>query len=375
MAKNSGYARSIFFSLVISIIILLAIGFLSVNYLVPLYDIQSQDIYKFMIYLLPIIIGAAFIEIGTMISSKEKSNDLDPYDQLPRNSYDNPLYADVNDDPLNTNLVSQADTQFVPLHEEKVDVAPSVEESFNTIATPANEIKPESELPVSLQQRLLALNNDEAEMALSYLESSTTYCNSVLEESTAQKLLGLTEKEANKLLFLLSEESNVVEADAVELPFDEHTASAIMNFTEEQAKDAVEYILNGPKTEFIPVKYSGEFDGSVNAVLQTEIKNAKEFEYEVSLVLMNVENKEDPEELQMLLDNVSSACFNFTKEDGSVYLIFPLYNESEAHAVLKKAFNNINHTFKYGLTSLNERYDVEVPTLMNEALDNYNNVN
>lgn len=100
MSKRTSYARNIFFSIVVSLVILLALGFLSVKYLVPIYDLQSQDIYKFLIYLLPVIIGLALIEIGSIISTKNSIDNEDNEDLLPKNSYDSPLFNTISDDPL-----------------------------------------------------------------------------------------------------------------------------------------------------------------------------------------------------------------------------------------------------------------------------------
>jgi hypothetical protein len=392
MAKNTGYARNIFFSLIISVIILLGIGFLSVNYLVPLYDLQSQDIYKFMVYLLPIFIGITFIEIGSMISSKAKDKKTDPYDLLPRNSYDDPLYSSLDDDPLKTDFMKKSDTDFVPLNQSRVSInQPIVEKQFETIANPVNTtvVNTVSTLPKQIQERLLSLSSEDAERTLNYLANDSSYYESSLETTTAEKLLTLCEEDANKLLYWLEQDAVLVDAadvvdnnitnqkpvdeDSVVLPFDKTTNDAILQFTPEQAQDAVEYILNGSKTGFIPVEYTGEFDGSVTAVLKTEIMNAKDFGYEVSLVLMNIDNTENQNNIDMFIENINNSCFNFTQDNGSIYLVFPLYNESEAKEALDKAFNNINHKMKYGITTVNERYDIDVPTLMTEALASYNN--
>lgn len=392
MAKNTGYARNIFFSLIISVIILLGIGFISVNYLVPLYDLQSQDIYQFMIYILPIIIGIVFIEIGSMISSKTKVKESDPYDQLPRNSYDDPFYTDLKDDPQKVDYMRKSNAEFVPIVQNNFQTKDSpIDQPFETIANPVNTtvVNTISTLSKPLQEKLLSLSDEEAEKILTYLNNDPSYYISDLETSTAEKLLTLCEEDANKLLYWLEQDAvliestdvidsnitdrEIVDEDSVVLPFDKDISNAIMNFSPKQAQNAVEYILNGTKTEFIPVQYSGSFDGSVNAVLQTEITNAKEFGYEVSLVLMNIDNTECKPVLDRFIENISNSCFNFTQENGSVYLVFPLYNKNETLEALNKSFNNINHSFKFGITTINERYDIDVPSLMNEALDSYKN--
>ncbi len=392
MSKNTGYARNIFFSLIISVIILLGIGFISVNYLVPLYDLQSQDIYKFMIYLLPIIIGIAFIEIGSAISSKTKTKESDLYDQLPRNSYDDPLYTDMNDDPQKTDYMPKVEAEFIPVNQGNIEVNSSViKKQFETISNPINTtvVNTASNLSKSLQERLLSLSDEDAEKTLIYLDNDSFYYESDLESSTAEKLLTLCEEDANKVLYWLEQDvvlvdtANVVDTniinreftDEVVLPFDKDTNEAIINFSLEQAQNAVSYILNGAKTEFIPVPFTEDFDGSFNAILQMEITNAKDIGYEVSLVFMIIDYTDCDIVFDLFLENIKSSCFNFVQEDGSIYLIFPLYNENEAREALDKAFKFINHSFTYGITTINERYDIAVPTLLNEALESYNSQN
>lgn len=392
MSKNTGYARNIFFSLIISVIILLGIGFISVNYLVPLYDLQSQDIYQFMIYILPIIIGVAFIEIGAMISSKRRISESDLYDELPRNSYDDPLYTAINDDPQKTDYMTKTKSEFIQIKKDDVNVDnPEVDHQFETIANPVNTtvVNAISTLPKPMQERLLSLTDKEAERILTFLANDPNYYESSLETTTAEKLLTLGEEDARKLLYWLEQDAILVDAtnivgadmdsigltDAIVLPFDKETSNAIQKFSPKQAQNAVDYILNGEKTEFISVPSTEDFDGSFNAILKTEISNAKDFGYEVSLVFLDIDTSECTEDYDMFIKNINSSCFNFPQKDGSIYLIFPLYNEREALEALNKAFNKINHTYTYGITTVKERYDINVLLLMNEALDNYKSQN
>jgi hypothetical protein len=102
MSKQTGYARNIFFSIIISILILLTLGFFSIKYLVPIYDLQSKDIFQFLIYLLPILIGFVFIEIGSIIASRENIHSTeDGENLLLKNRNDSTLVENIIDDPLN----------------------------------------------------------------------------------------------------------------------------------------------------------------------------------------------------------------------------------------------------------------------------------
>ncbi len=419
MAKESGYTKNIFFSLIISVLILLGIGFLSVKYLIPIYDLESQDIYKFMIYLLPIIIGITFIEIGSMISSKDKDK-KDTYDQLPVNSYDAPFYSQLDDDPM-INKISKTDTTFTPVVESSNDSINNTE-----FATLHQSVAYPSDLPDDLQKQLLSLDIEQASEAIDFLHSGKTLYESNIDPDLTKQLLSLSEKDAHKLLYWLSEDAILVNPDsivteesqtpshlskdvqeklleldneeankalywlsqdavlvdsnsiepenekAVELPFDEETSQAILHFSKEDAHKAVDYISKGIVEEAIPQKYAGEFDSSFETVLKNEISSAKELGYDISLVLINADGTEDKAQIDLLLANVNASCYSFENEDGSINLIFPLYTQSETEAMLDKIFNTIYHKFKYGISSLDERFDIEIQEFLNESLNNFN---
>ncbi|MBK5200911.1 MAG: hypothetical protein JJE21_05180 [Spirochaetaceae bacterium] len=414
MVKRTGYTKNIFFSLIISVLILFGIGFLSVKYLIPIYDLKSQDIYKFMIYLLPIIIGVTFLEIGSMVASKNEEN-KDTYDQLPINSYDEPFYNQLFDDPMKTK-VSKTDVHFTPVAQSKENIRKDFEE-FTTIN---QSVVYPTDLPVELQKQLLALDSKQASEVLEYINDGKTLYESNFDSDLTKQLLSLNEEDAQKVLYWLSEDAILVnpdsidsadisnlpqniqskllnlsdedadkalywlsqdpilvdassiDSDEVELPFDNETSQAILNFSKEDAHKAVEYITRGFTEEIIHENYTDEFDSSVETILKNEIESAKDLGYDVSLVLLNINGKEDKAQIDLFLTNVNSSCYSFVKEDGIINLIFPFYNRNETKSILEKVFKNIYHTFKYGLTTLNERYDIEVPQFIDEALTDYN---
>lgn len=417
MDKKSEYAKNIFFSLIISVLILLGIGFLSVKYLIPIYDLKSQDIYKFMIYLLPIIIGLTFVEIGSMIASKNNEA-KDNYDQLPINSYDEPFYAPITDDPLHTNNVASTDINLSPVKKHSDDLDYQSDE-FNTIKA---SVAYPSDLEDEIQRQLLSLDAQKANDALDFIKEEYNYFKSNLNPDLTNQLLSLNEEDAKKLLYWLSQDvvlitpdsvdsledendsaicedlqkqllnlseedaknalywlsqapsiknSNSINNESVELPFDNDTNQAILKFSNEDAHKAVEYISRGLDDIDILEKYSEKFDSSIDSILKDEISNAKDLSYDISLVVLNADNSEDIDQINLLLANVNSSCYNFENEDGSIYLIFPLYNKDEAKAILNKNFDKIFHNFKFGITSINERYDINIQEFINEAIKDY----
>lgn len=418
MDKKSEYAKNIFFSLIISVLILLGIGFLSVKYLIPIYDLKSQDIYKFMIYLLPIIIGLTFVEIGSMIASKNNEA-KDNYDQLPINSYDEPFYAPLNDDPLHTHNAASSDINFSPVKKHSEDLEYQSDE-FHTINA---SVAYPSDLDDEIQRQLLSLDAQKANEALDFVKEDYNYFKSNLNPDLTNQLLSLNEEDAKKILYWLSQDvvlitpdsldsfdeednnaicedlqnqllnlseedaknalywlsqapsikdSNSINNESVELPFDNETNQAILNFSSEDAHKAVDYISRGLDDIDILEKYSEKFDSSIDSILNAEISNANDLGYDISFAVLNADNREDIDQINLLLANINSSCYNFENKDGSIYLIFPLYTKEEAKAILNKNFEKIFHNFKFGITSINERYDINIQEFINEAIKDFN---
>lgn len=429
MSKQSGYARNIIFSLFFSIIVLLLIGFFSVRYLVPIYDIGSQDIYKFMIYLFPILIGLVFVEIGSLIASKNSNTSVDSVDLLPRNSYDSPMYSTINDDPKydsqvideNTEIVeeenaeqlSQGDVEtpvFENLDEATVEklkglsqaqIAESLEWLENGCPLPQDEDSVSlPNLDDETRTLISSLSQDEIKEAVNLLENKDDIDKVELpfDEEINQAILSLTPDEAQSAIDWINagcNESEVLPFDqettekiaklnqndiqlaldwlergapqGTALPFGDDLNSAIKKFSPEEAAAAVDFVLNTSKRSATDTSEDISFEGTFENVLSNEIDTAKELGYDLSVAIFKDGSSVDESLKNNIINDVKSASYSFDLPNGDFALIFPLFNKEEAQHVLdEKLPKNVN----YGLSSLGNRCSVDKTSLIEEALMN-----
>ncbi len=227
MSEQKGYARNIFFSIIISLIVLLTLGYLSVRYLVPIYDIQSNDIYRFLIYLLPVLIGLALIQIGTIISHKDKDQDVDREDLLPKNSYDAPLFETINDDPSE----KKATVTLEPITKlEKIPTAReySIEDFLDKDVA--------SRLKKYDTSQLLAIFND-------YEEDKPDIIESPFNKDITNELAKLSVEDiVNALKWIEdgSENKNIIES-----PFNEEITKELSKLSTDDLIKAIKWLQSG----------------------------------------------------------------------------------------------------------------------------------
>ncbi len=99
MSENKHYGRQIFLSLFLTVFLLLAGLYVASRYLLPLYDVNQQQIYDILVKLFPILLGLIMIEVGVMIARRRDEEYADQVDKLPPNAYDKPFYTLPGDDP------------------------------------------------------------------------------------------------------------------------------------------------------------------------------------------------------------------------------------------------------------------------------------
>ena len=263
MSKQTGYVRNIFFSIIVSLLVLLSLGFLSIKYLVPIYDLQTQDIYRFLIYLLPVLIGLALIEIGSIISSKDNNVKDKTEDLLPKNSYDAPLFDTINDDPadkLNYNEFNPISTngynkpaqyslkdyfnnevyQKISKYSnsELLRIFNYYEEDDDKIVSPFNE---------EITNNLFSLTADEAMKAYNWIKAG---CNEAedelglfnnLNQETINQLATLSQREAENVLDWLNNNKKYYNLENLS----ENNIIAISNLNDEDVTKALNWINMG----------------------------------------------------------------------------------------------------------------------------------
>lgn len=96
-------------------------------------------------------------------------------------------------------------------------------------------------------------------------------------------------------------------------------------------------------------------DFSFPAVLDGELENAKDMDYDLTLALANCSDEAVRDKVNEKLASLTEAsAFPFTLEDGTEAMIFPFYNQDETQAVvseadsaLKEEFPEAQITYKY----------------------------
>ncbi|MCY1151793.1 MAG: hypothetical protein OWP43_05130 [Sphaerochaetaceae bacterium] len=259
MSKTTGYARNIFFSIVISLVILLALGFLSIKYLVPIYDLQTQDIYQFLIYLLPVLLGLALIEIGSIISSKH--DDLVEHDEdlLPKNSYDAPLFNTINDDPsekvATTNFTSVHNTAFSFRDSLDDKISKRIENYDNCqimqmieeFESGKNSNKVDSPFDKELTKSIFSYSSNDMKKAIQWLQNGSPVANenavllSNLNSETIDEIKKLSQREASMALDFIYRRTNYVNLENL----DESNLHAISLMNNEEVTKAINWVHMG----------------------------------------------------------------------------------------------------------------------------------
>ncbi len=97
--KKQHIGRQVLVTILVTLIILLALVFCFARFLVPLFNIQEDQVYSVLTKLFPLLIGLVLIECGVMIAHRRDEDYADSVDLLPPNAYDKPLHQMPGDDP------------------------------------------------------------------------------------------------------------------------------------------------------------------------------------------------------------------------------------------------------------------------------------
>ena len=144
MSENKHYGRQIFLSLFLTVFLLLGILYLASRYLLPLYDVNQQQLYGLLVKLFPLLIGLVMIEIGVMIARRRDEDYADQVDKLPPNAYDKPFHTLPHDDPSHIHSDQMLYTQ-APAMQTKAPQAVVIEEAKEEGIEPV-EIKSVAEM-------------------------------------------------------------------------------------------------------------------------------------------------------------------------------------------------------------------------------------
>ncbi len=156
MSENKHYGRQIFLSLFLTVFLLLGIIYLASRYLLPLYDVNEEQIYGILVKLFPLLIGLVMIEIGVLIARRRDEEYADQVDKLPPNAYDKPFYTLPHDDPSHLHsddlVYSQQSVQQVkPTIQKEVEIEHVEESDIQPIQPLIFEEQPKPVAPVLAQ--------------------------------------------------------------------------------------------------------------------------------------------------------------------------------------------------------------------------------
>ncbi len=248
MSEHKHYGRQIFLSLFLTVFILLAGLYAASRYLLPLYDINQEQIYDILVKLFPILLGLVMIEVGVMIARRRDEEYADQVDKLPPNAYDKPFYTMPGDDPSHLHSDELVYTQQPVYKQEPVQqaeqVVPTQQDAVEQIITPVVE----QVAPVAAPEV----------------------------------------KQAPPVV--IQEEEAVVQ----------------------------------PEVEM--TMYKTDFD----SILETELENSKEMDYDLTLVLIEVTEGPVTQIANKMIMLSGELAYSFTLEDNKIAMVLPFYNSDEA---------------------------------------------
>lgn len=332
MSKQSGYARNIFFSIIISLLVLLSLGFLSIKYLVPIYDLQTQDIYRFLIYLLPILIGLVLIEIGSIISSKEKKSDVDTQDLLPKNSYDAPLFSTINDDPSDKYDSTLFETITPTITKKEYNLDDFLDKRVSNFISKYNT-----------NQILDIFNN---------YEKPKTVIESPFDEETTQELAQFDEQQIRQAISWINNGSKVFDDKTITFKnFDARIINKLKNTSQREFETAFEFLDNNDKY------YNFENIDEKNLCALSKLDNST---IEKALKWISIGSPDPADPKAVVLDNIDRDTVKRIKDYNSTQINVGLdYIDIGAPDILPSDFvqlSNLNDNTLKRLTNLNDSY-------------------
>jgi len=291
MSENKHYGRQIFLSLFLTVFILLAGLYLASRYLLPLYDVNQQQIYDILVKLFPILLGLVMIEVGVMIARRRDEEYADQVDKLPPNAYDKPFYTLPGDDPSH-------------------------------------------------------LHSDELLLSQQRVQQNTSQIQETIEEEELKP-----QAVASVEPMVPREEEAMVKRFEMAEP-EQETVGAEEKIAEPVAEN---------------ITYNTDFD----TILEMELDNSKEMDYDLTLVMIEV--TEGPASLiaNKLMMLSGELAYSFTLEGGKIAMVLPFYNGDEARSFTLSIIESCQKEFsgsslQLGFASRNGRI-VDKEQLLHEA--------
>ena len=375
MSKSNSSLKLIISSVVISAIVIGIFALIFLLYLVPAYQISNEAIYNALIRIFPVLVGLILIQIGLIVGRRNDEAE-DKSDMLPPNSYDKPLYKDASDDPAATINLASFDTKKdevkVEIKEVPVEVVKEVikEVPVEVVKEVVREVPVEvvkeviKEVPVEVVKEVQVEKDiDSAEMAVEVPVEVIREVPVEVVREVEVPVEKIVEKEVIKEVEVPVEK--IVEKEVVkEVPVEKIVEKEVVKEVpvEVPVEKIVEKIVEVPVEVIkeVPIEVVKEVEKEVVKEVPVEVeveKKTERAETKKEVKYLNLEEtiNEEIEAAQTLGYDLSVVAIkareNFTsmsieeffgedtlafdQEDGTVFVVLPLYNEGDARYALR----------------------------------------
>ena len=298
MSKSTSSLKLIISSVVISAIVLGIFAVIFLLYLVPSYQISNDSIYNGLIRFFPVLIGLILIQIGIIVGRRNDTND-DKADMLPPNAYDKPLYQEAKDDPSVSETVDYTKFEKTEGKEESVTIKEvPVEVVKEVIKEVVKEVPVEVIKEVPVEKPSETTNTIEVEVPIE-----------VIREVPVE-IVREVEKPVEKIV-----------EKVVEVPVE-----VIKEVPVEVEKEVIKEATTGSAVATEP-KYL-----NLTETIDEEIEAAKSLGYDLSVVAIKAREGLTSMQIEEFFGEDTLA---FDADNGNIYVVLPLYNESEARYALR----------------------------------------
>ncbi len=369
MAKPSKTWKLVVTSIIISLIILAAFTLVFVQLIAPAYNITEEMIYSVLTKIFPILVGLVLIEIAILIGKKNDDDYKDTIDKLAPNAYDSSLYTPPMDDPNARGRVNGDPLDYkAPAQPEIREIIKEV--PVETVREVIKEVPVEviKEVPVEVEKTVPV----EVETIKEVIKEVPV---EVIKEVPVEVVREIRAEAEEKVVIREVERpveviKTVPEPYEVKVPVDviktvESPVETVREVIKEVPVETVKEIIKEVPVETVKeVIKEAEKDLSENdaeksydfrSSLAEEIKSAREYGYDLSLIGFKPSEKVNEDYLKSILGK-DTLVF----EDGQkLFAVLPFVSRGEAEA--KARYIQPKRT-----ASLNGR-DITADALIKEA--------
>ena len=375
MAKPSKTWKLVVTSIIISLIILAVFTLVFIRMIAPAYNITEAMIYSVLTKIFPILVGLVLIEIAILIGKKNDEDYKDTIDKLAPNAYDSPLYTPPIDDPNARGRVEGSVFEY-----KKSDIPPEIKEIIKevpveTVKEVIKEVPVEviKEVPVEVEKPVPVEVVKEVvkEIPVEVIREVPVDVVREIKTGDDEKVIIREVERPVEVIKTVPEPYEVkVPVDVIktvevvkEVPVEvikevvkEVPVEVIKEVIKEVPVETVkEVIKEGPVEAEKAIEKRDEVSYDFRGSLNEEIKSAKEFGYDLTVVGFKPSDKINEGYLKSVFGD-DALIF---EDDSKLFAILPFVSRGEAEA--KTRYIQPKRT-----ASLNGR-DITADVLIKEA--------